>query len=308
MLDALTLDQMRVLVAIADQGSFRSAAQHLARAQSSISHAVSSLEYELGVTIFDRSSRRPRFTREGEALLADARAVLMKVALMKARAQGMGNAVEMELSIAIDPQFPEAVAARALARLQCDYPTVSVQLLSTSLGGPLRALDEGLCTLAIAGDSVSLTGIALEALTYVTRTAVVSADHPLASAAAGDTPLRLEHLTDHVQAVVGDPSTLTSGQNFHVLSPRTWRVSDNATKKALIVAGACWGNLPLWMVEREIAHGHLVRLPILEFGPRGETTIRLYLAHRTAHSLGPAAMRLRDLIKEEAGMIDQLDH
>lgn len=47
MLDALTLDQMRVLVAIADRGSFRAAAQNLQRAQSSISHAVASIESQL---------------------------------------------------------------------------------------------------------------------------------------------------------------------------------------------------------------------------------------------------------------------
>jgi len=307
MLDALTLDQMRVLVAIADHGSFRAAALHLSRAQSSISHAIAGIEDGLEITIFDRTSRTPAFTREGEAVLADARAVLMKVSLMKARARGMGSGAETELAIAIDPQFPQAISARALARLGEAFPMLAVNLLSTSLGGPLQAVAEGHCALAVAGDSVALSGVTLEALLYVARAAVVAPRHPLAAVALHDAALRLEHLADHIQAVVGDPSSLTTGRNFHVLSPRTWRVNDNANKKALILAGACWGSLPVWMVEEDLAAGRLLRLPILEFGPEGETTIRLYLARHSERPLGPATARLRELLHEEVKMIDRID-
>lgn len=55
MLDALTLDQMRIFVAIAETGSFRAAAARLSRVQSALSHAVANLEAELGVSLFDRS-------------------------------------------------------------------------------------------------------------------------------------------------------------------------------------------------------------------------------------------------------------
>lgn len=54
MLDALTLDQMRIFVAIAETGSFRAAAARLSRVQSALSHAVANLEAELGVR--DRKS------------------------------------------------------------------------------------------------------------------------------------------------------------------------------------------------------------------------------------------------------------
>jgi DNA-binding transcriptional LysR family regulator len=299
MLDAVTLDQMRVLVAIADHGSFRAAAIHLARAQSSISHAVTGIENGLGITVFDRTSRKPAFTKDGEAVLADARSVLMKVSLMKARARSVSNGAETELTIAIDPQFPQAISARALARLGNEFPTLTVNLLSTSLGGPLQAVADRRCAMAVAGDSVALSGIVLEALVYVVRAAVVAPRHPLAAAAQHNAALRLDHLADHVQAVVGDPSSLTAGKNFHVLSPRIWRVNDNANKKALILAGACWGNLPVWMVEEDLAAGRLLRLPILEFGAKGETTLRLYLAHHSEQPLGPAAARLRELLLEE---------
>ena len=59
MLDALTLDQLRVFAAVADAGSFRAAARQLSRVQSAVSHAIANMESELGVSLFDRQGRRP---------------------------------------------------------------------------------------------------------------------------------------------------------------------------------------------------------------------------------------------------------
>ena len=48
MIDPLTLDQMRVLVAVAENGSFSAAARKLGRVQSAVSQAVRKLEIEIG--------------------------------------------------------------------------------------------------------------------------------------------------------------------------------------------------------------------------------------------------------------------
>ena len=79
MLDALTLDQLRTFIAVAEARSFRAAAGRLSRVQSAVSQAVANLEAELGVSLFDRSGYRPVPTPEGQALLADARAILLEV-------------------------------------------------------------------------------------------------------------------------------------------------------------------------------------------------------------------------------------
>lgn len=91
MLDALTLDQMRIFVAIAETGSFRAAAARLSRVQSALSHAVANLKAELGVSLFDRSGHRPVLTPAGRSLLSDARAILLKTDTMRARARGLGG-------------------------------------------------------------------------------------------------------------------------------------------------------------------------------------------------------------------------
>ena len=293
MLDAVTLDQMRAFVAIAEAGSFRAAAGRLSRVQSAISHAIGNLEAQLGVTLFDRSGRRPTLTPEGQALLADVRAILLKVDTMRARARGLGEGLELRLAIALDPQFPLGIVAAALKDLHDSYPSVSVRLWTAPLGAAILALREGRCTLAITAAEIPDPRIELEALSFVQRAAVAAASHPVAARSRSGEPLAAAELADHLQIVVPDPSPLTEGRDFGVLSPGTWRVSDNTTKHALIVAGVGWGSLPLWLVERDLAEGRLVRIAAAEFGPHGETSVRAYLAHRTDQPLGPAARLLR---------------
>jgi DNA-binding transcriptional LysR family regulator len=296
MLDGLTLDQMRTFVTVADAGSFRAAATRLARVQSAVSHAIAGLENQLGVILFDRSGHRPILTDAGRTLLPDVRAVLLKADGLRARARGMGEGVELQLALAVDPQFPLEVAAAALKDLYDAYPSVCVRLLTTPLGASLAALRDGRCSLAITAVELPDPRIELESLSIVSRAAVAAAAHPLAVRAASGEPLVASELAEFIQIVAEDPSTLTEGRDFGVLSPGTWRVTDNATKLALIVAGVGWGSLPLWSIRHELAEGLLVRLPAAEFGREGETMVRAYLAHRSDQPLGPAARLFRQAL------------
>jgi DNA-binding transcriptional LysR family regulator len=171
-----------------------------------------------------------------------------------------------------------------------------VLLWTAPLGAAIAALGERLCTLAITAAEIPDPRVELEALSFVRRAAVAAMTHPLAARSGSGEPLTAAELTDHLQIVVPDPSLLTEGRDFGVLSPGTWRVSDNETKRALIIAGVGWGSLPLWLVERDLAEGRLVRIAAAEFGPQGETLVRAFLAHRTDEPLGPAARLLREAL------------
>ncbi|HBP41033.1 MAG: LysR family transcriptional regulator [Vreelandella alkaliphila] len=300
MLDALTLDQMRVLIAVSEAGSFSGGAERLGRAQSAVSYAIGNLEAQLGVTLFDRSGYRPVLTPEGRMLLADARAILLKVDTLRARARGFGEGVELGLDIALDPQFPLTVASRALKELQDAYPLVSVRVLSAPLGEAIQLLQQHRCTLAISGIDIPDPRIEREAIVFVPRAAVVSTSHPLANRTASGETITAAELADYVQIVTEDPSTLTRGREYDVLSPGTWRVGDNSTKHALICAGIGWGNLPLWLIERDLLEGRLVRIPAAEFGSEGETVVRMWLMHRTDEHLGPAAKTLKEALIRQA--------
>src|SRR6516165_4994108 len=106
MIDPLTLDQMRVLVAVADSGSFSAAARSIGRVQSAVSQSIQTLEATLELKLFDRLGKTPRLTDAGAALVGDARALIAGAAALRARAQSMADDVEPELALAVDGIFP----------------------------------------------------------------------------------------------------------------------------------------------------------------------------------------------------------
>ena len=81
----MTLQQLRFLIAVAESGSINAAAQRLYTAQSNISNAVKSLEQELNLEIFTRSSRGVTLTNDGTELLGYARQVVEQADMLEAR-------------------------------------------------------------------------------------------------------------------------------------------------------------------------------------------------------------------------------
>lgn len=96
----MTLQQLRYLIAIAQNGSISSAAHSLYISQSSLSMAVKDIERECGVTIFERSSKGITLTSEGTELLGYARQVVEQADLMEARYSSQAKPVSQRLSIA----------------------------------------------------------------------------------------------------------------------------------------------------------------------------------------------------------------
>ena len=117
MIGSLSLDQLRVLVAIADAGSFSAAGRRLGRVQSAVSQTIATLEAVQGVALFDRSTHRPRLTDVGRVLVDQARLVLASAARFEAVAAGTRNGLEPELALAIDPLVPTAPLIDSLRAL-----------------------------------------------------------------------------------------------------------------------------------------------------------------------------------------------
>ncbi|WP_151030257.1 LysR family transcriptional regulator, partial [Citrobacter cronae] len=69
----MNLKQLEYALAVADTGSFTRAAERCHVVPSALSHQVARLEAQLGVSLFERSSRRVRLTHAGEAFVLSAR-------------------------------------------------------------------------------------------------------------------------------------------------------------------------------------------------------------------------------------------
>src|SRR5712692_1726187 len=133
MLDGVSLDHLRMFIAAADEGSFSAGGRRLRRAQSVVSQTLANLEAQLGVKLFDRSSRQPVLTRQGVALLAEARAVVSGMDVFKARAKGLSDGLEPELSVVVDVMFPLERLTSAVAAFQAKFPATQLRLYVEAL-------------------------------------------------------------------------------------------------------------------------------------------------------------------------------
>jgi LysR family cyn operon transcriptional activator len=70
---------LRAALAVEEHGSFTAAAERLVMAQSTLSRQVSALEREIGMEIFERTSRQTRLTPRGRSFLRGARKIIRAV-------------------------------------------------------------------------------------------------------------------------------------------------------------------------------------------------------------------------------------
>jgi DNA-binding transcriptional LysR family regulator len=283
-----TLDQLAVLTAVADTGSFSAAATKLRRGQSVISYTIANLEAQLGVTLFERHGRRPDLTPAGRAILEDARRVGLMIDSLRARAGTLRQGFEAEVSLAVDVLFCVPTLVCALHDFAETFPSVSLRLRMEAIGGVAQLVTDGICTLGLSGGPVLHTDqLERRAIGAITLSPVAAPSHPLASL-----PLVTRaDARDHVQLVLSDASRLTEGQDFGVIALKTWRLGDLAAKHALLLAGLGWGNMPDHLVKDDLTAGRLKKITI---DAEPTYNYNLCLIHRTDHPPGRAGAWLAD--------------
>jgi DNA-binding transcriptional LysR family regulator len=287
MMDALSLDQIHVLLTVVEQGSFSGAARRLNRAQSAITYAVQKLEDQLGTPLFDRSSYRPTLTEAGRALLPAARRIATEVGAFKAQAHGMAQGLEAELSLVVDALFPMALLLEALRAFSAAFPSVTPRVYVEALGGSAALVLDGTCTLGLLPAFFSdFDALDRVMMLSVEMRAVAAPSHPLAGL---DGPATTDTLRDHVQLVLTDRSRLSGERDHGVVSQRIWRVGDLGAKHTMLRAGLGWGAMPMHMIEDDLRQGRL-RLIARDPEPeRAAVTIPMCCARLETAVLGPAA-------------------
>jgi DNA-binding transcriptional LysR family regulator len=293
---SLTLDQLRVLVAIEETGSFSAAGRHLRRVQSAISHSVQGLEEAQGLLLFDRSSRTPRFTDAGRALAAQARQVLRQAEVFERTAQAIAAGLEPELPIALDSFVPTPPVIQSLAGLQAQHPDLAVTLFTEGMGAAERRVREGSATLGLCALLPSMAQeLQAHPLTQVSMVPVVAPAHPLALEARSITR---DILGQHVQLILTDPLQ-RPGPSFSVVSTRVWRFVDIARRLEFLLAGFGWGTMPQHLVQPHIDAGRLVKLAIDDPGVVSGS-IGVFAIHDRKRPLGLGARWLLAELQRQA--------
>ncbi|MBB3119492.1 LysR family transcriptional regulator [Pseudoduganella violacea] len=278
-----SLEQLRVFTAVIDHGGFAHAARALHRTQSVISYTVANLEDQLNIALFDRSKRKPTLTEAGKALLSDARAVLMRVDSMRARAKALGSGMEAEVSLVVDVMFPTCHLVRILDAFQEHFPTVAMRLHTEALGAVTQMVLERRANVGLSGYTVNTPdALEREAAGHATLLPVCSPLHPLARLDGG---IPNAVAREHLQLVLTDRSKLTEGQDFGVLGLRDWRLGDLGAKHALLRGGIGWGSMPESVVRDDLENGRLVELKIQD---GGTFHYPLFVIRRKDEEPGPA--------------------
>jgi DNA-binding transcriptional LysR family regulator len=182
--EPLSLDQLQVLLAIAEAGSFAGAARRLKRASSAISYAVNTLESQLGIALFDRgTTRRATLWHAGEAVVAEAKSVAYSAQMLRARVKGLREGLESELAVVVDEMFPSDRLVEVLKSFHVKFPTVPLRLKLEALGEIERSLRSGTAAIAIgSGVHMKEEGLRCIQLAGVKLIPVASPGHPLALA------------------------------------------------------------------------------------------------------------------------------
>lgn len=285
MIGNLSLDQLRILVTIADTGSFSATGRHLRRAQSAISQSIATLESVQGVRLFDRSGHRPTITEVGRVLVVQARAVLASAAQFEAMAASTAAGVEPELALAIDPLVPSAPLIESLRALREAFPHLAVSFSTEGLGGAERRLRNGNAALALCTliPTVPDDVIALPLLSVDLRP-VVASGHPLAMLGRRATSADLKPF---VQLVLSDP-VAPDGPSYGVTGSHQWRFVDLARRLDFLLAGFGWCRMPEHLIADHLTSGRLVPLELTAELQRTPDTLTIYAAHMQDRALGKA--------------------
>ena len=179
-------------MAIAEEQSFTRAAQRCFVVQSALSRQIKSLEGELGVRLFARTSRKVEVTPAGEAFVKQARLCLQAAERAKASAAAAHGQIRGPLTIGVIPTVTAVDIAAVLGAFRRSYPEVGVHVRTGGSDEFLRRIAAGQLDVGVLGlaEGVTPRGVQTRELSQERLVAVLSEGHRL----AGRRRLRLKDL------------------------------------------------------------------------------------------------------------------
>lgn len=140
----MELDRLRCFVAVAEELSFRRAAERLHLSQPPLSRKIRALESDLGVRLLERGrASKVALTDAGQTFLADARRTLAMTETARGRAREAARGERGRLNIANIPSLAASVLPGLLTAFRAQYPQVQISLIEMKRNEPLAALREG---------------------------------------------------------------------------------------------------------------------------------------------------------------------
>ena len=290
------IHQLRCFDAVVRHDSFQAAAAALNKTHPTVHTAVKMLEARVGITLFDRSGYRVKLTPEGQVFHRDVQEILAQSDRLNQRAAQLRQGEESELSLVIGDITPVAPVLERLDRFFRDTPQTRLNLHFEALSGPVERLLDGEADIIIhfaPPNEHRLERVVMFDVSIVPVVTPGFLDFPV----GGDiTP---EQMAAYPQCIIRDTAQHSPKQDLFLIDgARQWIVSDQHTKKEIIMQGMGWGHMPDFMIRDELASGELLAISGRYF-PGAE--IEVCAARLRDAPVGPVAARLWKSLQERTG-------
>ncbi|WP_019026552.1 LysR family transcriptional regulator [Colwellia piezophila] len=254
----LSLQQLKVFIVCAELGSFSAAARKLGKAQSVVSQAIANLEVDLGLSLFDRSTRKPTLTKQGVKLLAHAQATLIQSQELESAALALAAGDESELTLVVDPALLLPKLYQVLQDFCLRYPATNIILNianSDDIAQIVEAQDAQFGLKLI--DTLMPTGVELGLVGHLPFFVVVHPKHPLAELAS----VSRAELAKYTQLLVRSAEKKTISM-LPEISPKKFWSNDFEALKCMAEYKLGWCYLPAHIAQPPIDNASLIRLPV----------------------------------------------
>ncbi len=174
----MTLEQLRVFVAVAERQHVTRAAESLNLAQSAASAAIAALEARHGTKLFNRVGRGIELTDAGALFLIDARAVLARVQLAERTLADLGGLKRGTLSVQASQTIAGYWLPRYLVAFRGTYPGIDIRLTVGNTAQVASAIHSGIADLGFVEGLIEDSSLTVEQVARDQLVIVVAPDHP----------------------------------------------------------------------------------------------------------------------------------
>lgn len=253
------IESVRCFVAAATHLSFRVAAKTVALSPGAFGQRIARLEDELGVRLFERTTRRVALTAAGQRALPLARTLLERASEFRTALRDVETPIPFELSVGTRFELGVSWITPALRLLSRNTPERSLHLTFGDAESLARRLTQGLIDCAVTSSRVVPAGMTYEQLHLEEYVFVAAPTFRGSLRSAKDAPA---HTLLDINAELPlfryflDAQTTTNTWSF----ARVEKLGTIAAIKQRALEGAGVAVLPKYFTNRELAEKSLIRL------------------------------------------------
>lgn len=174
----MTLDQLRIFIAVAEREHVTEAARALNLTQSATSAAIAALEERHATQLFDRIGRRIALTPAGRIFLAEAKAVLARAAAAELTLNELAGLKRGVLTVRASQTISNYWLPKHLVAFKQAYPGIEVALGIGNTAQVAQAVGEGIVDLGFVEGAVTDVALETRAIGEDRLAVVVAADYP----------------------------------------------------------------------------------------------------------------------------------